>query len=287
MLIPVAPPPITIWIHGTTPKQEILHFLSDINIDHVYKFFYCKPGLTKAREFDSQYQNYAIAQHLAKSDPIRFPLETFYVFGWSGKLDAHERKKAAQELYQALKNIIANYQKKYACYPSIRIITHSHGGNVALNLAALQENMGDLIIDTLILLACPVQYETEHCIPNPIFKKIYSIHSHRDFIQILDPQGWPYLREKIKKLFKTKSIETIQDILKQLESKTFFSERHFSPHKKLTQVHIKINNRSPFHIEFLLSKFIKKLPFIIEQIEHAYGNNNQSAEELLIHIETT
>jgi hypothetical protein len=77
----VPPPPITIWILGTTPKQEILHFLSDINIDHVYKFFYCKSGLTKASKFDSQYQNYTIAQYFAKSDPIKFLPETFYVFG--------------------------------------------------------------------------------------------------------------------------------------------------------------------------------------------------------------
>jgi hypothetical protein len=75
--------------------------------------------------------------------------------------------------------------------------------------------------------------------------------------------------------------------LKQLESKSFFSERHLSPHKKLTQAHIKTNNRSLFHFEFLLSKFIKKLPFIIEQIEHAYGNNNHAAEELFINIEIT
>ena len=46
--------------------------------------------------------------------------------------------------------------------PIFKLITHSHGGNVALYLAPIAEEdpLNAVTIEELILLACPVQVET-------------------------------------------------------------------------------------------------------------------------------
>jgi len=55
--------------------------------------------------------------------------------------------------------------------PKVTLISHSHGGNVALNLAAIAEKESPLSIERLILLACPVQQETAALVDAPMFKK--------------------------------------------------------------------------------------------------------------------
>ena len=86
-------------------------------------------------------------------------------------------------------------------------------------------------------------------------------------MQVLDPQGWPEVRHKIKDLFKKWSLETIQDIMRTLEKKGFFSDRHFPPQPNLIQVQVKLNQRSPFHIEFLLTAFLKQFPTLMAMIK--------------------
>ena len=172
---------ITIFIHGTTPPDAIM------GIPPVRSFFYCPPGLTKAAELDQQYHTAKIVQLLNAADQQEFDLHHFYLFGWSGTLSHQARKEAAQQLHAALNSLI---QDEFA--PLIRIITHSHGGNVALLLHEMANgstSSDSLIIDELILLACPVQTETAAHAHAPLFKKIYSIHSHSDLLQVLDPQG--------------------------------------------------------------------------------------------------
>lgn len=279
-------PPITIWVHGTAPSKKTLELLSDIKMDIIHKFFYCEQGLKKADEIDPSYHHYGIAKELSQKDPELFPFESFYIFGWSGQLDKEERLKTANALHKALQKLVKHYKQKYGCNPTIRIITHSHGGNVVLNLAQVKEEKNTFDIDELILLACPVQEETAHLATDPFFKKVYSIHSHWDLIQILDPQGWPYLLEKIKELFKTKSLSIVKEIVKRIETNLFFSERHFPENEKITQVHIKFNNHSPFHIEFLLTPFIRLLPAILEKINNEKKEQEKPEEEMLITVST-
>ena len=38
------------------------------------------------------------------------------------------------------------------------------------------------------MMACPVQAKTMECIKDPMFKRIYSLYSSLDFVQILAPQ---------------------------------------------------------------------------------------------------
>ena len=240
------PPPITIWVHGTFFFPNYL----------LPKFFYCKDGLNLATVLDTSYHHRMIAQTLSETDPERFPLETFYLFGWSGKLSFSARQKAAQELYTALKKLIAEYEKKYNQKPFIRIITHSHGGNVTLNMAALQDQANDIKIAELILLACPVQERTKRLAQDELFPTIVSLFSTLDTMQVLDPQGL-YQKE-------------IHEIQKQYEKRKapLFSEREFEPHKNLTQVKLKINERGLFHIEFMLKRFLGLLPTILNEIKN-------------------
>jgi hypothetical protein len=62
----------------------------------------------------------------------------FFTFGWSGILSQNERRKESLRLYNVLCEKIEEY-KNQGINPKIRILAHSHGGNVSLNLAAINE----------------------------------------------------------------------------------------------------------------------------------------------------
>ena len=248
-------PIITIWIHGTRPSiraLKILHKLAQkpARILGIKKlpYFHSVPGLKHISEVDPQYRLRRHMEILTINNPDTYPREHAYIFGWSGKLSFTEREKEARNLYHALQNISIKYKNTYNTQPIIRIIAHSHGGNVALNLAKIhkQENAFALYVDELILLGCPVQKETAYYTADPIFKKIYSLYSHSDIIQIIDPQGL-YSR-----------------------GRPFFSKRRFPFHEKMKQVYTTFNGRPMLHLSFIIDKFIKNLPAIIQKINNWY-----------------
>lgn len=232
---------INIWVHGTrlTPKVVFPHF------------FHVNQGLNKATDLDNSYHHRTIAQTLSDLDTKKFDLAHFYLFGWSGKLSFQKRKTAAKELYKALNTLVAEYTAQHGTRPKIRIITHSHGGNVALNLAQCATNH-DFAIDELVLLACPVQEQTKQLIKHPFFKTIYSFYSTRDILQVIDPQGI--------------YVDDLEDI--DFEQ-GIFSARTFPEHEKLKQVEIRYNDRGILHVEFLLinklASFVKHLPHALDQ----------------------
>ena len=131
------------------------------------------------------------------------------------------------------------------------MITHSHGGNVALHLAELNNNKSNLKIDELILLACPVQKRTCHLIADNMFTKAYSFYSNIDMIQVLDPQG-------LQKLWSRKE--------KRKPGTPLFSKRKFEKHKNLRQVKVMLNGKSIRHIDFILEKFLKQLPKMLNDL---------------------
>ncbi|KKQ10502.1 MAG: hypothetical protein US22_C0061G0002 [candidate division TM6 bacterium GW2011_GWF2_36_6] len=119
-------------------------------------------------------------------DPEFYSDSSFYTFGWDGWLSNQSRIDNAKILYQSLFDLV---QKLKTCYENVNItiLAHSHGGNVALNLAnAYNELKSDLLIDKLVLIGTPVQSETSKFILSPIFKKIYSFYSDSDMVQIID-----------------------------------------------------------------------------------------------------
>src|SRR5262249_19127675 len=139
----------------------------------------------------------------------------------------------------------ADYQKKYKCEPKIRIIAHSHGGNVALLLEKAKDPADTTFsISELILLATPVQHETKKYAHAPLFEKIYSLYSHLDSLQIIDPQG-----------------------LQTHHGAPLFSERRFENHDKICQCAIKMGGRYLMHVEFIKGKFICNLPFVLNALD--------------------
>ncbi len=122
------------------------------------------------------------------SDPKNTVENQYYTYGWAGLLSPSRRYADAIGLYQALYDKVAEL-KGQGIKSKIRIIGYSHGANVCLNLACVRmlENVpNDLAIDELILIATPVQVETDYFVGDPMFKKVYHIYSRGDRIQKLD-----------------------------------------------------------------------------------------------------
>lgn len=64
--------------------------------------------------------------------------DTFYTFGWSGLLSQKQRRIEAVRFYNELTNELERYHKE-GRYPKIRLIAHSHGGNLCLNLGSISD----------------------------------------------------------------------------------------------------------------------------------------------------
>lgn len=62
----------------------------------------------------------------------------FYTFGWSGLMSQTHRLKEALRLYNAVSEEIQKF-RALGLQPKVRIIAHSHGGNVSLNVASINE----------------------------------------------------------------------------------------------------------------------------------------------------
>lgn len=216
----------------------------------------CPLGLTPAHVIGNEYTLGKIGKTLTSVSPQDFPDQSVYVFGWPGALGFAIRERAAHDLYELIKDY----------HGSITIIAHSHGCNVALNLAKIAQEQGDkyLSIDRLILLAGPVQAVTEPYVDEPLFKRVYSFYSQADIAQIIDPQGLYY------------------DTYKAGGNKQspFFSQRVFSS-PKVMQAQILLDARYPSHNDFLYEPFIRKLPLLIEFMDQAVTTS--CAHTQLIH----
>lgn len=237
----------TIFIHGTLPPESLL------TIAPVYTFFKCPRGLTSVNNLSTKFHHRQLAEILFRHDSERFSPDAFYFYGWSGKLCMYEREIEAEKLFHALKDIQG----------PLRIVSYSHGGNIALRLAQIAQREGrdDFVIDELVLLACPVQRETKNYITSKIFNRVVSIHSHRDMVQVLDPQGL----YELAGIYKQAGLQKVFTYLQKMQ--TLFSGRHFPVAHNLIQVNPQINGRNLWHIEFILPSFIKCLPKILDIIE--------------------
>lgn len=114
----------------------------------------------------------------------------YYTFGWSGLLNIEERAKEGERFYQQLTEELAKIRATGA-EPRLHILGYSHGGNVALNLAAARQKdtlpaSEQLHVETLVLLGMPVQKATDYLVSDPLFKKVYHLYSTEDAIQTLD-----------------------------------------------------------------------------------------------------
>jgi len=227
-------PTITVWIHGTRNSQRI-------PLPGLHTIFKTIRGLHHASAYKNMRLNNMtqVIKRLNQADPQQFPLKNLYVFGWSGLLGVKRRKNAAENLYNELSRLISKIKKKEGVEPKLRVITHSHGGNVSLHLAEIQKNKKTKIkIDELVLLACPVQKRTSSYMSDTMFKTIYHFYSPIDLTQVIDPQ-------------------IIQD--PNMEGPNF-SERTFPEQKNLIQLDI-----GPImHVSFFGKRFLKRLPKLLD-----------------------
>jgi hypothetical protein len=112
---------------------------------------------------------------------------SYYTFGWNGRLSKRARKRSAQKLYLTLIDKINQLKRQEDKETEIELLCHSHGVNVALLLAKMEGKYKEnLRIKNLYLFGGPVQSETENLIHSPVFEKIYTLYSPRDYIQVLD-----------------------------------------------------------------------------------------------------
>lgn len=236
-----AQPTITVWVHGTR-----------LTTHPTKSYIYSKPGLHPVTILESHYHLRQLADAVCQADPIDYPLTNFYIFGWSGRLDETIRRQAAKKLYADLQQLVAAYTKNLGMMPRVRLITHSHGGNVALHIPECKDDFeGAITIDELILLACPVQEKTMHAIHDPMFKKIYALYSSMDMLQILAPQF--FYREKSTN--------------KTTPRVPFFSSRRFPADPKLAQIKVKVNGHSVFHTYFTTTLFTGIIPTILAELD--------------------
>lgn len=228
-----------IFIHGT-----VIPLLSPIN----YRAPHQK-GLVPYIHCAKRDQ--LIGETLMKACPQEYQTSDFYVYGWSGILSFAERRKAAHELYKNLRAHKGN----------ITLIGHSHGASVALYLSQLaqEDNNHSFSIDRLILFAPPVQTATAHYIRSSTFKRIYSFYSSADLGQVADPQG---LYDD------TKKISTDKDY-------SLFSQRTFAHSPNLIQVRVLLNMQSPGHSDFLIPRFLSRLPATIAFLESTTSSSHK------------
>jgi len=111
----------------------------------------------------------------------------YFLFGWTGLLSNRARRRAGYALYREISDIRDRVRRVYRCEPRIRLITHSHGSNVALWAAqAASEEGTPFCVDLLFMMGAPIQHETISHIQLPFYKSIISSFSYGDTIQSSD-----------------------------------------------------------------------------------------------------
>lgn len=221
---------VTIYVHGTTTK---------IGLKFLGRFFkdvaFGQPGLHHIDQLPPQALLRKDALALQEGDSKRFDIQHFYTFGWSGKLKFKAREKDGKALYDDVKQLLKDYKKQYGFYPKIRLLTFSHGGNVALNAVGhLPFFEGEDVHLELVLVAVPVQKVTEKLIEHPCVNQSYIISSTRDLLQVVD-----FYRYEKKQYFPCRFFETTK--------------------QNCCQIQVMINGRGLGHID-LMRSFMIHLP---------------------------
>ncbi len=206
-------PWVTVFIHGTLGVERLMNFETIITLmkksiegsryarlmealrEHPYSYAAQAaqlPGLRKI-ELDKKEQNsaelfarlYEIMQN--RYFPEQRNIE-WLTFGWSGMINQLQRVQDAKILFDTLSQYIQTQKSKYPNL-KVRLVTYSHGSNIALNLEHWRDKTTEELpfqIDELIMLGTPVIVENEHFIYSPLFKNIYSLYSRHDMASILD-----------------------------------------------------------------------------------------------------
>ncbi len=241
---------VNIYIHGTILKFP---FISKIQEPaRLEKFCPTQVNCCKYSK---------IAQNIINSDEIKFDPEHFYILKWPGSIGAEERVYSAYRLYYAIKNLNKKYLEKYGALPKIRLIAHSNGGNVALNLPYIADLLGEknpFYIDECVILACPMQIAPAAYAADKMFKHVYSIYSTLDFVQIIAPQS-SHDHHRMGR--------NVESLKRRKGPAPLFSARKLPKSANLVQAKIRIKGRGLAHCAFNKPVFLNRLPFMIDLLE--------------------
>ena len=229
---------ISVYIHGTLFNwSNILSY-----VPGAQSLLQVPDGLTSVRDLKDDTIVSKLSKDFASKDPYRFVQDKFYAFGWSGHLSFEERKKSAEYLAQELQDLEVRHYLETGHNPVIRIVAFSHGGNVALNLAHFLPK--DMHVE-LVLIACPVQAETEQLVEADCFSKVYSIASLNDVVQVSDPQH----------------------IYRNMYSDKWLSKRFFETDvAKVKQACVSVNGTYLGHCE-LFNLFNQHIPMVLNRLD--------------------
>jgi hypothetical protein len=235
---------VNVYIHGTFPDCKLLSNYFD-------SLFLGESGLHHASKLNSKNLFKKNILSLCYLDPNKFCFEHFYTFGWSGALSFPARKKTGIILYNQLKDLILSYKQLYNLYPKIRIITYSHGGNVALNMVKLLPFIPEQHIHLeLLFIACPVQKPLASYIKHPEVDFVYTISTENDWVQ-----GLNFYQYKGKYQFPNQLFDTTC--------------------KKCYQINVSIDGHSIGHLD-LFRSFLVHLPYTLAWADMNFNPNQDS-----------
>lgn len=174
---------VTILVGGTGTgyQSKILKFAR-----------YCPRGLHKMTAANElKMGNFYTSKYtiFSKSKSGLFDKDHIYNFGWAGQLGFDLRDQEGKILAQAVEELAKEYKSAYQEYPHVRIVTFSHGGNVALNMGKYFSTFEEPMNIDLIMFAPPIQAATSNLVHSPCFSHVYNIFSDGDVIQRIDPQN--------------------------------------------------------------------------------------------------
>ncbi len=246
-MLPPPHKPITIFIHGGGKPISLIFSFPGFHESCPrglvsYHSLYCN-GCTLGKK---------VAEALNDGDAEKFPMTSFFIYGWSGLLSFKHRTEVGRQLYY----IVTQFKDdpRYKDSP-ITIISHSHGGNAALQIAVEAAKHHDTrpLIDQLVIMGCPVVALSNDLVSSPVFKKkTIILFSKSDAFQTLDPQGL-YPRCVTKKCITP-----------------FWTQRRFKLSDHIIQGELKTNNRSGTgHLGFVTRKFLTHLPELIRMLNNS------------------
>ena len=203
---------MTIFVHGTLQPAEfslksfikiMIHRIEKSVYSHAAKYIRNTPyffkgqamqelGLKKITKQSISNGSRALAALYEKENSFlkKDVQGMYYTFGWNGLLNTRKRYDAAQIFYKQLRNELKKLSDKNI-HPTIKIVSYSHGANVALNLALIKKDNPKYANDTftineLIMFGAPIQKINEHLVLSPLFKNVFNFYSTEDNIQIMD-----------------------------------------------------------------------------------------------------
>ncbi len=174
---------------GQLEGSDLLLGLGMIEITPEIKAKKLNPKLTHK----AAYHIVRAFDQIAKTADPENEIRRYYTFGWDGKMSEKARFAAAEELYDALKEIKAE-EELQGHTVSFELHAHSHGGQLVFHLPVIRKQRKEksFVIDQAIIWGTPLYYPNTRTVTWGMFKKFYSCYSEGDRIQPIDIFSTPH-----------------------------------------------------------------------------------------------